>query len=634
MAKSKAAAAAAKATPKAVKTKIAPAAEPVAAEIISLPEYAELPIGSVSPSPLNPRRAMEEGPLDELVESIAVHGVLQPILVRPASRGRHEIICGARRHRACELAVARGRLPAEYAIPARVMAHCTDARLVEMAATENLSREDMHPLDEAEIFRALRKYVTPAEGEKIEAAIGKKLGVSERTVFRRLSLLRLAPEMQTALRVKEISLQQAAAFTIGHHNDQRAYWKQAKASRWEGDRLPDAIRRGMIKERIEVGDAVFDLALYTGEIVEDPETGERYLGDGKLFRKLQDAAIASRLAELKAKWPWAEFTTDGEWRYEKTTKDDADAGAILFIEDIEDGKRLKVKAPVLRPEVTSARQRQADRGRSTGTRGAAGTGEPRRALTEAQCIALHQAKTRALRVGVDLDIKVALALTVLGLIGAKEVKIRRDNQTPAPDRIEATEAEDELEAKRLAPLFLALAKLGNDDIHLSGDHFTSDDDEQVLLFKALMSFDPTALLELQAWLISRRIGSWNDWHPEPADTPLAVAMAEAVEAPRHLAAIWQPDEAYFRAYSRDRLFELVRANHLIEEFTRTCNLEWSGLNKAKKGDLVATCLAAKPGFWAPDRFAECRFLAEDEMKAALEGPAPIVAEPPAAQAAE
>jgi ParB family chromosome partitioning protein len=194
---------------------------PAATVTAAAPAFAELNPGIVIPSPLNPRRAMDKEGLEELAASIVANGVLQPILVRPAANiadyvrvpGEdhwYEVICGARRLAAVTLALQDGRLPQDFRIPARIR-ECTDAELVLLAATENLARADMHPLDEAEVFAAMRPHVKPADGQTTEAAIGRALGVSERTVFRRLSLLRCAPEVREALREKTITLGQAQA---------------------------------------------------------------------------------------------------------------------------------------------------------------------------------------------------------------------------------------------------------------------------------------------------------------------------------------------------------------------------------------------------------------------------------------
>ena len=108
-------------------------------------ELVTLPISDVRESSTNPRTTFGPEALEELAASVRVHGVLQPILVRRTDDG-WELIAGARRLRAAHLA---GR----SSIPAHVVT-MSDQEAREAQIIENLQREDVHPLDEAEAYRA------------------------------------------------------------------------------------------------------------------------------------------------------------------------------------------------------------------------------------------------------------------------------------------------------------------------------------------------------------------------------------------------------------------------------------------------------------------------------------------------
>ncbi|HZZ64489.1 MAG TPA: ParB/RepB/Spo0J family partition protein, partial [Candidatus Baltobacteraceae bacterium] len=110
----------------------------------------QIPVDRVRPNPNQPRKLFDAGALDELKRSIAEHGVLVPILVRERGEG-YELIAGERRWRAC----AALRLDS---VPA-IVRHVSDTHSLELAIIENLQREDLNPLEEAQgIHRLLQEF--------------------------------------------------------------------------------------------------------------------------------------------------------------------------------------------------------------------------------------------------------------------------------------------------------------------------------------------------------------------------------------------------------------------------------------------------------------------------------------------
>jgi ParB family chromosome partitioning protein len=113
----------------------------------------EIEIARIRPNPQQPRSSFDEESLDELAESIAERGVLQPILLRPVDGG-YEIIAGERRWRAAQ----RARL---HSIPA-IVREIDDATTAELALIENIQREDLNAIEEAEGYRQLiERLATP-----------------------------------------------------------------------------------------------------------------------------------------------------------------------------------------------------------------------------------------------------------------------------------------------------------------------------------------------------------------------------------------------------------------------------------------------------------------------------------------
>ena len=141
-------------------------------------------LGDITPSPTNPRKHFNETELAELAASIKEHGIISPILVRTnpnhgPTEPYYELISGERRWRAAKLAGLTQ-------IPADVRDDLSDAAIVEIQLIENLQRQDLHPLEEAEGYgRMLRQHGYTAE------TLAEKIGKSRSYIFGRLKLLDL-----------------------------------------------------------------------------------------------------------------------------------------------------------------------------------------------------------------------------------------------------------------------------------------------------------------------------------------------------------------------------------------------------------------------------------------------------------
>lgn len=155
----------------------------------------QLPLAQIGPLPGQPRQLVDEVALAELAESIKVHGVIQPILVVPRKEVseddpvRYRIVCGERRFRAAKLAGLS-------AIPALVRDYAED-EVALLALLENLQREDLTPLEEAEYLQQLKGQYGFTEEQ-----LGERLGKSRDYVHMRLRLLNLAPDLVEAWRTE------------------------------------------------------------------------------------------------------------------------------------------------------------------------------------------------------------------------------------------------------------------------------------------------------------------------------------------------------------------------------------------------------------------------------------------------
>jgi ParB family transcriptional regulator, chromosome partitioning protein len=134
--------------------------------VVNANEYRDLPLSLLSESTTNPRRQFDEASLKELAETIRTQGVLSPLLVRPKDEVTFEIVFGARRYRAAQMAEVA-------TVPVRIK-NLTDAEVLEAQLIENLQRRDVHPMEEAEGYKRLLTLDEPKYSiEQIAAKVGK-----------------------------------------------------------------------------------------------------------------------------------------------------------------------------------------------------------------------------------------------------------------------------------------------------------------------------------------------------------------------------------------------------------------------------------------------------------------------------
>ena len=146
----------------------------------------KVPIGQIFPNPYQPRKSFDEAALEELSASIAQYGVLQPLLVSPTEDGRYLLIAGERRLRASRMAKLTE-------VPV-IISDYTNQQIAEIALIENLQREDLHFLEEAEGYEQLMEQFHLTQ-EAMAARVGKK----QSTIANKLRLLRLSPAVRKVL---------------------------------------------------------------------------------------------------------------------------------------------------------------------------------------------------------------------------------------------------------------------------------------------------------------------------------------------------------------------------------------------------------------------------------------------------
>lgn len=157
-----------------------------------------LPINEIIPNKEQPRKTFDEGALQELADSITVHGVLQPLLVRPLLSGGYQLIAGERRWRASRMAGLKE-------VPV-IIRELSDSEAMEIAIIENLQREDLNPIEEAEGLQALIDKCDYTQ-EQVAVSVGK----SRPAIANALRLLKLPEEVRQMTKEGEISAGHARA---------------------------------------------------------------------------------------------------------------------------------------------------------------------------------------------------------------------------------------------------------------------------------------------------------------------------------------------------------------------------------------------------------------------------------------
>lgn len=288
-----------------------PALNSIAASLAEATHHATLCLatcGQLVRSKLNVRRKKSD--VSELMGLIRTQGLLQNLIgfrqmIAGVETGTIEIIAGGRRLLAISLLIEAGYLPDDYSIPVLIV---SEDEAIEISATENMGREDMHPAD---LFEAMQEMVH--RGRSMED-VALLYNLDLLTVKRRLKLANVAPRLLDLYRDDEASFEQmmALAITDDHAAQERA---------WDGlgkwNRSANALRRALTEQKVKIGaDRVarfVGLAAYEqagGTVTRDlfSEREEGYLDDVALLERLAMARLEKRRAKLlKEGMPWVDI---------------------------------------------------------------------------------------------------------------------------------------------------------------------------------------------------------------------------------------------------------------------------------------------------------------------------------------
>ena len=179
-------------------------------EVKPLNSISEIPISQVQANPFQPRDVFEETALNELAESIKIHGIIQPITVRKLGYDSYQIISGERRTRAARIA-GLTKIPAYIRL-------ADDQGMLEMALIENIQREELNAMEIAFSYKRLLD-----ECSLNQEQLGDRVGKNRSTVNNYLRLLKLPDNIQVAIRDNEITMGHARAIINIEDADEQQY---------------------------------------------------------------------------------------------------------------------------------------------------------------------------------------------------------------------------------------------------------------------------------------------------------------------------------------------------------------------------------------------------------------------------
>lgn len=196
-----------------------------------------LPISQVESCASQPRKQFDPDALADLADSIREHGIIQPLTVRKLQSGYYQIIAGERRWRAARMA-GLSEVPA-------IVIEADDRKAMELAMIENLQREDLNPMEEAEGYQTLMQQYNMTQEETAQ-----RVGKSRSAVANAMRLLKLCPPVRAMVEDGRLSSGHARAILpplpchagVGgqHHHQGRAVGAADRASGEEADGSPQA----------------------------------------------------------------------------------------------------------------------------------------------------------------------------------------------------------------------------------------------------------------------------------------------------------------------------------------------------------------------------------------------------------
>ncbi len=574
-----------------------------------------IPLNQLEPSPRNVRKT-GGNTIADIEASIAALGLLQNLgVTKPKGDGPFLVTSGQRRLAAMRSLVGKGKLPADFPVPCRVVGEDSAG---ESSLAENVVRQAMHPADEFDAFKVL------ADAGKTSDEIAERFGCEPKHVEQRLRLANIAPDILADYRAGNANLEQMHALALTDDAKvQRAVWQASAKSRWE--REPERLRSAITKQEVD-GDNV--VAQYVGVKAYEAAGGKvrkDLFGDDVFF---PDALLLERLALTKLQktvdkvqkegWKWGEARLHFGWQDEQKfgrvphagKKDqftEAARASAGFIVSINHNGQGEVARGLVRPQ---------DRTEAATAAGGADKikgGSKAKAPTQPgdfsfAAIQRLQAEASAeLQVSIADDFDLALRLLVAEMA---HTHLRSGG-----------------DGDRRRWVFINREHSGR--VHGPHKQFAEASDAGKAMEEAATRWRkeiPTTLTKVREWALTEPIEKIQNLlaflvareteciDSVPGQASGVTALAAACEV--NLADHWKPTVEWLATLSKSTIVEMVR-----ESGAKNAKANADKLAKLSKADLPKAAFAALPDRWLPGPLSppKARAKLDGKQKAAGEG---------------
>ena len=507
----------------------------------------------------NPRKTFDAASIEGLAQSIKTDGLLQNLVVaKPKGKAKFMIISGERRFRALQLLLERGDLPQDFPVPVEIKEGLTDHETLRIATIENVQRENLPPLEEAEAIAALLQ-----DGMAVDD-VAAQTGLSVSTLRRRLALSNLHADVKKALSKQEISLSQAEALTLGTFEQQLELLDQGL----------DYLDAEDIKDRLTNDKASLDLAifpkeLYTGTYTQDLFASEAntFFDDTAQFLALQKQAVEKLVEDYKAKGfaPVTVVEDHGFHSWEYRTAKDGETGGVVI--EFRYG-RVEIHENIVSKDIDK-RTKEATAGNPFAKKKA--VLQYPRPLCE--YIAMH--KSQAVQKALFDDVRIAREVAVVQMLQGYDVILK-------PHKCLSYFAKDKARPlaltgmEEIAKTLLSSLKMKAGKGKTALDMLVREARNEENLYAAVKALSDKKLEALHLFLSVICFGQVNPNRLDADENSLFNLVAKDLGV--DMRNFWTPDEAFLSRRNKQQLEAILEASGAKTRF--------ANLLQGKKADLV------------------------------------------------
>ena len=519
-------------------------------------ELAHIPLDQLTISSQNMRHSAKPPVISDILPSIEKLGIQQPLLVRKNGEG-FEIVAGRRRYFSLMEIAKNDKSDKKVAdVPCAIMAAGDDVAALEASLIENVARVDPDLMSRYETFTKLEK-----QGKTV-TDIAETFGVTEIMVKRSLAIGNLIPALKKKFKADEIDIKTIRLLTLATKKKQREWVKLEKTDEEPGDWV---LKEWLFGGELELGNALFPVEAYNGQIVTDLFGEEGYFDNSDKFWKLQNQQIAEKRDEyIKAGWDDVIILDIGKrfstWDFVKTAKK---YGGRIYVEAHESGEVAFHEGYITEKE-HKARERKLS-GTIDKTSSIV---KPELTAASHNYIALH--RHVAVRAKLLSNHNMAFCLFVAHAIGSSgHWSVKPDYQKADKPETEQSIAESigqiEFLEERDAILKLLGWEIDESNEHICGFNYQS----AALILPKLLKMPAEDVMRILTFVMAETLA---------ADSVMVEMLASLLDV--NMKDYWQPEETYFNLI-RDKRAINGMLEHIGGEYVAKSNI--SSTAKIQKG---------------------------------------------------